>query len=272
MWRFWIKFWLLLAVGLSPASCHKPAGEPVGDGEEQPVLPDPGPNRVSVMHLKSLYNDHPYRIVEDLTVMGTVVATDYGDSFDRSLIIEDESGGIEIKVGLDRVHARYTRGRTVLVRCAGLVLGSYGGSLQLGAPSFDGEYECTFIPEGEVSSHVVLYGEDYRDHPTVLTPEDFSQRYVNCFVALRNVQAAEAEIGKKWAEPGEYTYRSMEVCGTGETFLLGSPPRGSFLNTVLPEGKGTLQGILRYFSGTYYVQQPVGPFLIDEAARCGTGG
>ncbi len=71
-------------------------------------------------------------IVNDWVIKGKVISNDaYGNIY-RSLYIQDESGAIEIKVGLTNLFNYYKPGQWVYVRVNGLCLGNYRYMLSLG--------------------------------------------------------------------------------------------------------------------------------------------
>lgn len=73
-----------------------------------------------------------YPVSEQWAIKGKVISNDFYGNFYRGLFIQDETGGIEIKVGDNGMYTKYSPGTTVYILCDGLVLGNYRSMLSLG--------------------------------------------------------------------------------------------------------------------------------------------
>lgn len=82
---------------------------------------------VSIAYLKSLCRGVLYPVTEDLWIEGCVVGNDLYGEFSDALVVEDESGGIEVLIDAKRLYRTFDAGSTVRVYCNGLALGDYGG-------------------------------------------------------------------------------------------------------------------------------------------------
>lgn len=100
----------------------------------------------TIQELKALYSGSPTVITDNLTVGGVVTTTDaHGNNY-RIICIEDETGGLEIKIGSRYNHTLYQMGDTLYVKAQGLCLGAYGGYVTLGVESVAGSsYENDYI-------------------------------------------------------------------------------------------------------------------------------
>ena len=114
---------------------------------------------VSIAHVKSLYRGYPLRIDDEVEIRGVVTANDSYGAYRYTLVVQDKTGGIEIKAGGDELYTLYPIGQEIRIRCQGLVLGDYGGVVSLGVVSEDAAYENGFIPEAERSRYLKKTGE-----------------------------------------------------------------------------------------------------------------
>lgn len=73
-----------------------------------------------------------YQIAENYVIRGKVTSNDAFGNFYRSLFIQDESGGVEVKVGVNGMITKYPIGQTVYIVCRDLALGNYRSMLSLG--------------------------------------------------------------------------------------------------------------------------------------------
>lgn len=127
--------------------------------EWQPVYrltyPDPDPYPVyyggipemSIADLKAKYTTpgKPVTIEDGVWIKGQVTTSDRSGNVYRELYIQDETGGIDLKIGKTSLYSDYQLGQWIFVDCGGLVLGEYNGMPQLGKEDPTGEYETSYI-------------------------------------------------------------------------------------------------------------------------------
>ncbi len=249
---------LLLLLGAAGCSRARDNYKPEGDGEA-----------ISIQYLKTLYKNYPLPITRDLALAGTVVSNDRYGNFSYSLVIEDETGGIEIKISKRDLFRDFPMGQRVVIRCAGLVLGTYGGSFQLGLASDDSRYEVGLIPSSLLAEHIVKSEkEPVEPTPTRLAPEQISERYVDCWVLLENVQFAASELGLMWGEATGYARRTLQWC-SGESMTVETSPDALFIDTPLPAGRGSIAGVLRKFNKSYSLVMLNESYQSMRLSRCG---
>lgn len=101
---------------------------------------------VTIKELKNMYvDDEPIKFTENYAIKGQVTTSDQAGNFYRSFYIQDETAGIEIKVGKTGLYNDYKLGQWIYVRCKDLVLGSYEGAKQLGWEDLTGDYESAYM-------------------------------------------------------------------------------------------------------------------------------
>lgn len=76
---------------------------------------------VSIAYLKSLCRGVLYPVTEDLWIEGCVVGNDLYGEFSDALVVEDESGGIEVLIDAKRLYRTFDAGSTVRVYCLSLI-------------------------------------------------------------------------------------------------------------------------------------------------------
>lgn len=215
-------------------------------------LPDaPGANSVrSIAYLKSLYVGEPYKVSKDIIVRGVVAANDISGNLTKRLFVEDESGGIEIKLDKQKLYEHFFPGDSVAVYCGGLTIGSYGGMLQLGSDAANG-YETDYIAESVVEHHVKLTGGEAPQRPVhKIAFDEVSNSLVGCFVLFDDVQFAASELNKNWTDNGEATNRTL-IDEDGRIMVVRTNPTATFATKPLPSGSGSIGGIITVFNGVY---------------------
>jgi len=123
----------------------------------------------------------------DFWVAGKVTTSDRLGNFYKSLYIQDETGGIELKVGQTSLYSDYKLGQTLYVNMNGLTLGMYGyksgnyggsGMVQIGVEDPSGEYETAYLEvKSLVDTHIYrgTIGEEVE--PAVITEKDLPDAF-----------------------------------------------------------------------------------------------
>ena len=162
----------------------------------KPAVMEPN---ISIADLSGLYKTgQPWTIDRDLVVAGKVTTTDQPGNFYKSFYIQDETGGIEIKMGKNGLYNTYHEGQTVYVRCFGLTLGMYGyksgnyggqGMVQIGYEDPTGSYETAYLEASYLIDSHVLGGETgEKVKPAVITEAQLPRSY--------DIQATNEYVGK----------------------------------------------------------------------------
>jgi hypothetical protein len=99
----------------------------------------------TIKAFKAMYTGGPLEIRDDIVIGGKVVSSDEQGNFYRSFYIQDQTGGIEIKIGKTTLYNEYKEGQTIFIKAKHLFLGTYGGMVQLGERSTDPKYETSYI-------------------------------------------------------------------------------------------------------------------------------
>ena len=175
------KSLIITAALLALSSCGlKEEFQPVFTGK----YPAPEPERywsdedfgriTSIADLVYGYTIGQPKVLGSTVIKGTVSTTDRPGNFYKSFYIQDETGGIEIKVGKNGLYNDYLLGQTVYVDCEDLTLGMYGyksgnyggmGMAQLGFSDPSGSYETSYMEIPLLIDAHVLRGNPSELHP-----------------------------------------------------------------------------------------------------------
>ena len=117
------------------------------------------PGTFTTIHeLKPLYKNGPYDIRTNIWIKGQVISTDITGNIYREMYIQDETGGIDVKIGKSSLYSEYMLGQWIYVRCTDLCLGAYNGMPQLGLEADNtstNEYETSYIDvQAIIDSHI----------------------------------------------------------------------------------------------------------------------
>jgi hypothetical protein len=123
---------------------------------------------MTIADLKALYASNTKKDVDyggvtvnapDAVIAGTVISTDRYGNFYRSFYIQDETSGIEIKIGTRSLYNTYKVGQRVYVKPHRLVLGAYGNLVSLGGKSVVAKYENGYIDAPLLINRSLFGGE-----------------------------------------------------------------------------------------------------------------
>ena len=212
--------------------------------EPEFVFEDPAMEATtSIAALKSTHVNGQYESLESGVISGIVVANDKSGNFYETIVIADETAGIEVKMGKRSLFNTYPVGRRVFIKLAGLVLGDYNELIQLGFSSSDNGF--IGIPGEYVDDYV--FGGSLNNSFTVdtLALKDLDLNYISMLVVLKDVEFAPSELGYTYAD-GQYkvtTNRTIQDC-SGREVILRTSGYASFANKTLPGGNGTITAVL----------------------------
>lgn len=160
----------------------------------------------TIAQLAAMYEiGKPSRINSDIIISGIVSTSDKTGNFYKSFYIQDETGGIELKLGKNGLYNDYLPGQRIFVNCKDLTIGMYGykegygmGMTQIGFSDPTGEYETSYIENsllidqhilrGEVEGEVKPYVLTERELPDAKTASQVTSKYVGSLVTLKGLK------------------------------------------------------------------------------------
>lgn len=222
-----------------------------------PVAPfDEAPHGVvSIAHLKSLAKSESYTITDDISIEGYVVANDLFGEYYKSIVISDESGGIEIAIDTNKTATQFPISARVVVYCSGLTIGDYGGRLTLGATPA-GHYTVDRISAKDISRYFLVDKSAPKAiEPTRLNINEIAEEHIGNYIRMDDVTFA-SQAGMSWCdkEPasGEYitTERTLHD-RKGNALAVRTIAECRYRSEKIPSGYGVVCGIVEYFNGNY---------------------
>lgn len=214
---------------------------------------------VSIAYLKSLCRGVLHPVTEDLWIEGCVVGNDLYGEFPDALVVEDESGGIEVLIDAKRLYRTFDSGSTVRVYCNGLALGDYGGKVQLGLPP-TAEYILDRISAESLGHHVRRIGDGSVDFvPRELSFGEVAASRIATYVRFRRVRFAHEEVGLPFCLRDSETGRLLAtdrhlVDERNDTLIVRFAASCTYAEEPAPAGMGTVSGVLDYFNGNYMLR------------------
>ena len=204
------KILIFTVAFLSLVSCQslKEEFQPVFTGEyDKPAVNKPVTMAAThtIDELAAMYETgKPWTIDKNIVISGIVSTTDRYGNFYKSFYIQDETGGMEIKLGKNGLYNDYLPGQRIYVDCNGLELGMYGykdnsgnGMVQIGFNNGeDDTYETSYIESSILIDTHVFKGEiEGEVEPVVIDADDLpgandtqaTNQYIGKLVTIKNL-------------------------------------------------------------------------------------
>lgn len=182
---------------------------------------------------------------------GYVTSNDSTGNFYEVVTIQDNSGGIDIKINLADLYNQYRLkpGQKVKVKANDLYLGNYRGVYQLGAAIVElGSLKIIGMPPSMISKTIERSGARKALIPDTLTISQINDSYVQKLVCIKDVQFKDPFNG--FSIPGVNTNRTLTDCSGNNTLILRTSGFASFSQEQVPSGKGTITGVLSTYDAT----------------------
>ena len=118
----------IFAVYAINASCNKKFDEP-------PIYTGPEIKaNLTIMQLRGMHFPGNFeKVMEEFILEAVVIADDRKDNFYKSIVVEDSTGGITIRMDANGLYTDYPVGRKIAVKLRNLWMGDYARMIQLGA-------------------------------------------------------------------------------------------------------------------------------------------
>lgn len=146
-----------------------------------------------IAEIKALYTGDPVDIAGNYVIKGQVVTSDKEGNIYKSFYIQDETAGIEVKIGKNALYNEYKIGQWVYVDCSDLTVGAYYGMVQIGYKDPTGEYETAYLEHSFLIDNHIFKGEmateDELIRPVVIDANNlYDQKYLSTLVTIKNLK------------------------------------------------------------------------------------
>lgn len=214
------------------------------------------------------------KITEDWIIEGVVVADDQSGNYYKTIVIQDATGGIDVKLDANSLYNDYPIGRKIYIKCKDLTISDYNNLVQLGGGTFknnNGQDQLAGIEQLLIPSFVVKGEKDQKVTPREITIPELTPDMMSTLITLKGVQFETP--GETYADaPKKATLNKNITDCDNFSIVLRSSGYASFANEKLPDGKGTITGIFTQFGTTnqFYIRD-ISDVKLTET-RCGGGG
>lgn len=209
---------------------------------------------ITITSLHAFLHAETVVVREELTVGGTVVSSDEAGNFYRTLVLDDGTGGAELRIAEYNLYTICPPGCRLTVSLRGCALGERNGVLQIGLPPD----AYSPYPTGYISSRVLL---ERLLHPTgerqepVATPCEIARLGTASCGRLVRIDALRFRPDAEQAVPQTWEgYRLFEDAA-GRTIAVYTSAYARFADREIPAGECSLTGVLEYGTAGSYGKQ-----------------
>ncbi|MBL7794973.1 MAG: hypothetical protein JNJ90_00575 [Saprospiraceae bacterium] len=245
---------LLLALFLTgtTACVKREFDEPPTGGEPVNVTANTTIAALKALHVTT--NGGFDKITGDLIIEGTVVMDDRSGNYYKTLVIQDATGGIEVKFNDGYLFNQFPVGRKMYIYCKDLILTDYNGLTQLTGSTVEegGNLQDVGLTETQVRKKVVKGPISATPPaPAVVGISDLNASHISTLIRLENVQFIAADAGKTYADPvTQFSLNRTLMNCTGGKLILRTSGYANFAGTLTPTGSGSITGVLGIYGNT----------------------
>lgn len=196
----------------------------------------------------------------DYIIKGRVISSDQAGNFFKQLVIEDETGAIQVNIDSYDLYKTYQYGQEIVIDVTGLYVGAYGKLMQIGSTpnnNYPGRIASDLATKqievnGLAEPEKIVAGEYTIAalNDLISNQEEFLAKQCR-LVSIKDVTFKDA--GKATlADKDKNTSRTISD-GTGDMIVYTSG-YSDFYDYYCPEGKGTIVGILSFFNRSWQIR------------------
>ncbi|PCH78312.1 MAG: hypothetical protein COB98_00695 [Flavobacteriaceae bacterium] len=215
------------------------------DGNSYSCIP-PSVN-ATIQEVKDKYQGALLQLEDSLVFEAIVTANDKSGNAYKYIYVQDDSGGIKIKINQKNLYLRgFSVGQKIVVNTKDLYIHALSGELQLG-----GLYEGNIgnIESYDVFKHLYVLAENEVLLPKIVTLSDITAKDIGSYLLLENLQFLEQELNFV-DDTANGSTRTLIDC-TANTIHVRTSKFANFSGAKLPTGNGNVQGVLNYYNGNF---------------------
>lgn len=195
----------------------------------------------NISQLQGRCQDGLYLVTTDMICRGRVTSSDREGNFYRSIVVEDGSGGAEIKLGIYNTASQYPVGLEVMLHLNGTALMLENGVVQVGLPpqSYDA-LPREMVAQAVIEQHIVRTDSVEPVQPILCNITSLDASLYGRFIAIENLHYAPIEGEEKNTLEGYSRFEDKE----GNSIFVYVSPYADFATSEVPTAKLSVQGIL----------------------------
>ena len=241
-----VSILLSVCVFIMSIACNKKFDEPPAY-----TGPDIKAN-LSIRELREMHFPGNFeKVLDEFIIEGIVIADDKQDNFYKSMVIQDSTAGITIRLDGFGLYHVYPVGTKIFVKLKDLWLGDYAKMIQLGAgvdrsdPAFP---ELLSVPQPLFDRYFVKGSLNNVVIPKPVRFDQLNDLLQSCLIKINDVEFAPADTGKPYGDAiNKLSVNNIvKACSGGSTYLRTSG-FASFAAIKTPRGNGSITAVYSVF-------------------------
>lgn len=218
-----------------------------------------GSSTISIASLRNTEtNSRSVLISESIIIEGTITGTSKYGEFYNMLIVEDQSAAVKIMCEVEDLYRIYAFGNQVKINCSGLYMTNDYGAIVLGAEP-TGDYTLDYISQSKIGVYItqsVVPDETYL--PLTVTLDALTPLHTYQYVQLDDVTISNSSGVATFCQRDSLTGRTVDTYHVvtdkaGNSAELSVDQYCSYADAQLPARACTIQAIVGYYNGEYYL-------------------
>jgi hypothetical protein len=227
---------------------------------------------------KILVLDQYTKITTDLIIEAIVVANDESGNFYKQLVVQDATGGIDIRINATSLFNEYPVGRKIFIKCKDLYISEYNNQPQLGSgigKDANGLNVLASIEPAFLPDYITKGEKDQKITPRIVTLAELNSDLLSTLITIKDVQFADGSTGVTYADSKnkKTLNQTIEDCNKLKITLRNSG-YASFANELTPTGKGSITAVYSIFGTTnqLFIRNTNDVSMTDVRCNGSTGG
>ncbi|MGJ1204961.1 DUF5689 domain-containing protein [Sphingobacterium lactis] len=189
----------------------------------------------------------PELIADEVIIRGVVTGNDESGNIYKQIYLQDETGAINIGVDQNAIYGSYQVGQEVFVSLKDLYILKYGDELQIGLAKSQANRISWEVFKEKAQMNSWPKPQDLKPLPVTL--DKLTDDMVHRLVEIKGVRFVNG--GKNAFTTNDVTTNEEIKNKDGRILIVRSSNFSDFAKDILPQGEGSLYGILGRFNGTW---------------------
>lgn len=226
---------LFMLTGLLTSCIQDNFDNPPTNGVDPDITPT-----ITIADLKAMYTGTAIQLDDSLVIMGIVVADDKSGNFYKSIVIQDSTAGILIRMDNTGLFGSYPVGRKLFIKLGGLWMGDYGGLIQLGGANTVGTTDGVDPIPAVLFDQYILKGTlNNTVDPIDVDITSLNNSHQNMLIRLSGVQFIPDDTAETFADAilQQTVNLYIKDCNDNQ-IIVRTSGYADFAGTVVPSGNG----------------------------------
>lgn len=247
--KYLILFSLVVSI-VAFNSCRKEYDQPPADEIPEGMV-------LTIQELRDTFNGDPIKFDQDFNLFATVTMDESNGNLYKEVYIQDETGGINLRM---ITGGGLYEGDSLRINLNGITLNTYNGVYQLDSVNID--------------KSVVKQANNIVIEPANITLSQVNSTLTSRLVRLNNVEFISSDLGTTLADAQNQQSKNLTLtdCDGNNTLIVRTSGYSDIANDTVPEGNGSMVGILSEFNGDFQIYIRSMEEVDMTGTRCSAGG